>query len=722
MRKMVIFIIIMAIFGMSLHQTSKAESFGEVSIIKLSSENAKLTTGCYITENYAIWLEQIDKDFVLMAYDLKSGDRFRLSTVGGLGYQSENRLYASGDYCAFFRSIKTERGFITDVYGYDIKNRKEYKLNKKEGHGQNLTIWQNYVAWPDYGAGILLADIKKPNKAPTLISSNKSIIYLQADNGYVVWEYKEENSTPDPTNWNIGQKIMCYEIATGKTQTIAQGFGLYSSSVISGNYIYYTAKNQVNSFFCAVMGYNLQKKESFTVLEMSPVGTYLHMNPNSNFLLIKNGTNHGSFGYDPQTKKLFKVASGSYWDFYSGGCAWGDYSVSCRTASPPMMTVLDSNNQPIKQTYMDVNLELFDARDNKTIALADARLGIGYRTRCRTNGEFVIFEQRVLPKNVSEIMLVKVPKTKMSTWATNAQEIRTALPAQIIAERDNAGIAIAKIQTGELVLTFENPNAANSNIIKEGNMCYLVGVMGKNSDGNDFLNVEVSVSIKYEFPRTGETKGICGTIIKKNEDLGKLYITDSDGYDWIIKYKRDEQNKLFWDEYLLVGNYITAFGWVEEDDAGYKVMTAYGVSNRNSPCITGYDTAEIVAENSMYFKNDERNAFNLPPIWAKEDILIEIESLYNILGAETSIKLSDSMEIIFYVKRENHRIYLTPGSTKAMFDDKEFELTSAPIKTDSTLMVPLGIIASRFGAECELRSEEKKLSIRMKKIPWENLP
>ncbi len=711
MKKLFTLLLTLAIVWMPHFQTGNAQN-GVIEFTKLSSENVTVATSCYLTEKYAVWIENVGGASALMAYDLTTKERFRLNGKDVNPYhQSENRLYASGDYCAFFNVTKKEDRKTIDVYGYDIKNKKEFKLNKKETKGQNLAIWKNYAAWPDYNAGVLLADIKKPDKEPILLTSNKSVFFVQNDNGYVVWEHKDENKPPDPATWNSGEKILAYEIATGKTFTVAENGGFYSSTIISGNFIFYTVKKQLNSFFCDIMGYDIAKKESFKVLEMSPVGTNLHMNPNANFLLFKNGTNQGSFAYNPKTRKILKVSQGSFFDFYSGGCAWGNYSVSCRTVSPIGAKFMDGG----KNAPFDTNLELFDIRDGKTIVLADARLGIGYRTRCRTNGEYVIFQQSLAPNFKTEIMLVKFPRAEISAWATKEHEIRTAIPAQIISERDSSGVAKAKTQNGEILLTFANKMAANSNVISPGNMCYLVGVMGKDADGKELLNVEVSRLIEYEFPRTGETRGVCGVIVRKVEELGKFYITDSDGYDWIIKFSKNNISKEFWDNYAAPGKYMNAFGWAEEDDAGYKVMTAYGVSGRDCPCTSGYNTSEIEADNKTYFKNGDTNAFNTAPVWSKEDILVEIEALNNIIGAESAVMLSEDMEIVFYVKYQGHRIYLTLASKTARFDDMEFQLTAAPVKTETTIMVPLGIIASKFGAECELREEEKKLVVKMKK-------
>lgn len=717
MKKLLTLMMAVMIIWVPYFPTGNAQN-GAVEFTKLSSENVTNATGCYLTEKFAVWVEQSGNSTALMAYNLATKERFRLSGKDvNPGYQSENRLYASGDYCAFFSTTKTASGYARDVYGYDIKNRKEFKLTKKSGNWLSLAVWENYVVWSEYSTGILLADLKKPDKEPILVTNEKWITYVQIDNGHVVWEHRDEKKPPDPTNFGGGDKILAYEIATGKTFTVAEKEGFYSSVVVSGNIIYYTLKKQTNSFFCAIMGYDIAKKEHFTVLEMSPAGTDLHNNPNANFLLFKNGSNRGSFAFNRATNAVVKVSQGSWFDFYSGGCAWGNYSVSCRTVSPAGAKFADNNG---RGPHSDHNLELFDIRDGKTIVLADARLGVGYRTRCRTNGEYVIFQQSLAPNFTSEIMLVKIPKAKLSTWATKELEPRTVLAAQIISERDNSGVARAKTQNGEILLTFANNVAANSNIITPGNMCYLVGLMGKNTEDKDVLNVEVSRLIDYEFPRTGETRGVCGIIAKKVEELGKIYITDSNGYDWIVKYKRDEQNKLLWDDYLLVGNYMNAFGWVEEDDAGYKVLTAYGVSSRDCPCIKGYNTSEVEAGNKAYFKNGERNAFNVTPTWTGEDILVEIEALKNIIGAESSVMLSDDMKIMFYIKCQGHKIFLTPGNKTAKFDDKEFQLTAAPEKSDGTIMVPLGIIASRFGAECELREEEKKLVVKQEKTATDN--
>lgn len=713
MKKLMTLMMALMIVWVPYFPTGNAQN-GVIEFTKLSSENATYATGCYLTEKFAVWIEELGDSTALMAYNLATKERFRLSGKGvNPAYQSENRLYASGDYCAFFSTIKTTSGYVRDVYGYDIKNKKEFKLTKKSANWLSLAVWENYVVWSEYNTGILLADIKNPDKEPILVTNEKWITYVQIDNGHVVWEHREEKKPPDPTTWSSGDKILAYEIATGKTSTVAEKEGFYSSVVVSGNFIYYTLKKQTNSFFCTIMGYDIAKKERFTVLEMSPVGTNLHNNPNANFLLFKNGSNRGSFAFNHATNAIVQVMQGSWLDFYSGGCAWGNYSVSCRTVSPAGAKFADNNG---KGPHSDHNLELFDIRDGKTIVLADARLGVGYRTRCRTNGEYVIFQQSLAPNFVSEILLVKLSKAKLSTWATKDLEPRTALAAQIISERNSSGVASAKTQNGEILLTFANNVAANSNIITPGNMCYLVGLMGKNTEGKDVLNVEVSKLIEYEFPRTGETRGVCGIVASKVEELCKIYITGSDGYNWIIKTPNN-LGKLFWDDYVVPGKYLNAFGWVEEDDAGYKVLTAYGVSSRDCPCIKGYNTSEIEAGNKAYFKNGERNAFNVTPTWSKGDILVEIEALNNIIGAESSVMLSEEMKILFYIKYQGHKIFLTPGSKTAKFDDKEFQLTAEPVKSDGTIMVPLGIITSRFGAECELREEEKKLVVKLEKIP-----
>jgi hypothetical protein len=654
---------------------------GVIEYTKLSSENVTGASACYLTENYAVWTEQLNGSPVLMAYNLTTKERFRLSSKDVRpGYQSENRLYASGDYCAFFNTVKTGNHFAVDVYGYDIKNKKEFKLNKKMGKGQNLSIWKNYVVWPDMSAGILLADIKKPDKEPIVVTNNKQITYVQMGNGYVVWEHRDQNKPPDPANFSSGEKLLAYEIATGNTLTVAEKEGFYSSVIISGNNIFYTLKKQANSYFCSIMGYDIAIKAHFTVLEMSPVTTLLYMNPNVDFLQFKNTSNGGSFACNHATNSIIKVSQGSWLDFYSGGCAWGNFSVSCRTVSPAGVKFAENNG---RGPHSDHNLELFDIRDGKTIVLADARLGLGYRTRCRTNGEYVIFQQNILPNFNSEIMLVKIPTAKLSSWVTKENEPRSALAVQIISEPDKYGFTKAKTQDGEILLTFANSIAENSNIIAPGNMCYLVGVLEKNKDGIEVLNVEVSKLIDYQFPRKSETKGVCGIIVKKVEELRKIYITGSDGYDWIIKTPF-EMSQLFWDDYVVPGKYLNAFGWAENDDAGYKILTAYGVSNRNCPCLKGYNTSEIEADNKVYYKNGERSAFNTAPSWAEEDILVELEALNNIIGSETSIMLSEDFKIVFNIKCRGHKIMITPGSKTAKLDDKEFQLTATPIKMDNT--------------------------------------
>ena len=73
---------------------------------KLNSENS-IGMSCYLSQNYAVWIEYTKSVGSLFAYDLKTGERFRLSSNGlSLYSQSENRLYLSGDYCAFFNSKK----------------------------------------------------------------------------------------------------------------------------------------------------------------------------------------------------------------------------------------------------------------------------------------------------------------------------------------------------------------------------------------------------------------------------------------------------------------------------------------------------------------------------------------------------------------------------------------------------------------------------------------